>query len=194
MDSAASSSAPLQEIQIRLAILDDVETLVRLINAAFVVERFVFDGDRVDATGVRRHMNSGKFLLAEDVSEPVGCVYVEIRGKHGYVGLLSVAPQRQGTGLGRKLMDAAEEYFYGAGCVCVDLRVISQRTPLPAFYRHLGYAETGTASFPDDAHAKISGHFILMSQPLVSFHFPTVVLARENGNNSGSYFWSLGPK
>jgi len=52
-------------------------------------------------------------------------------------------------------MDAAENFFRQAGCVAVDLRVVSARTPLPSFYRHLGYLETGTAPFAPDVPAKI---------------------------------------
>ncbi|HEV1993536.1 MAG TPA: GNAT family N-acetyltransferase, partial [Candidatus Acidoferrum sp.] len=93
-----------------------------------------------------------------------GCVYVEIRGDRGYLGLLGVDPQRQGTGLGRKLMDAAENFFREAGCLAADLRIVSARTLLPAFYRHLGYLETGTAPFASDVPAKVPCHYILMSK------------------------------
>lgn len=140
--------------------------LSRLINAAFRVEQPFIEGQRINPNGVRAYMERGKFLLAEDPSGLVGCVYVELRGDHGYLGLLGVDPPRQGTGLGRKLMDAAENYFREAGCRAVDLRIVSARTPLPAFYRHLGYAETGTAPFPRDAPAKVPCHFILMSKCL----------------------------
>lgn len=152
---------------IRTAEEKDGGALTGLINAAFVVERFVFDGDRVDVVGVEAYMKSGKFLVAESEIGLIGCVYVELRGERGYVGLLSVEPQRQGTGLGRKLMDAAESYFRAARCKRVDLRVISQRTPLPAFYRHLGYEEIGTSPFPEAVQAKVPGHYIHMSKSLV---------------------------
>jgi hypothetical protein len=64
-------------------------------------------------------------------------------------------------------MDAAEDFFRAARCVAVDLRIVSARTPLPPFYRHLGYVETGTAPLPPDAPAKVPCHFILMSKTLV---------------------------
>jgi len=80
--------------------------------------------------------------------------------------LLGVDPLRQGTGLGRKLMNAAENYFREAGCCAVDLRVISARTPLPSFYRHLGYVETGTAPFAPDIPLKVPCHYICMSKSL----------------------------
>jgi len=109
-------------------------------------------------------MAKGKFLVADDTAGLAGCVYVELRGDRGYLGLLGVDPTRQGTGLGRKLMDAAESCFRDAGCRAIDLRVISARTPLPAFYRHLGYLETGTAPFAPDVHVKVPCHYVLMSK------------------------------
>jgi ribosomal protein S18 acetylase RimI-like enzyme len=146
--------------------LADVDALVHLINTAFRVEQPYIQGDRIDAAGVRSYMAKGKFLVAEAPTGLAGCVYVELRGARGYLGLLGVDPPRQGTGLGRKLMDAAEEFFRQAGCVAVDLRVISARTPLPAFYRSLGYLETGTAPFSPDVPVKAPCHYILMTKTM----------------------------
>jgi hypothetical protein len=64
-------------------------------------------------------------------------------------------------------MDGAEELFRDAHCVAIDLRIVSARTPLPGFYGHLGYLETGTAPLPPDAQVKVPCHFILMSKSLV---------------------------
>jgi len=148
----------------RVALPSEVDALTQLINAAFQVEKPFFEEERVNPERVRKFMESGQFLLAENSGELAGCVYVKVREGRGYVGLLSVDPAKQGTGLGRKLMEAAEEHFRAAGCRGVDLRVISPRTPLPKFYQHLGYAETGTAPFPADAQCKVQGHYILMSK------------------------------
>src|SRR5713101_3337407 len=144
---AAKPSSALESVHIRRAESTDVEALSALINIAFRVELPFIEGDRINPDGVRGYMKKGKFLIAEDSVGLAGCVYVELRGDRGYLGLLGVEPQCQGTGLGRKLMDAAENFFRQEGCVAVDLRVISARAPLPAFYRHLGYLETGTAPF-----------------------------------------------
>jgi GNAT superfamily N-acetyltransferase len=144
----------------------DIPALVLLINAAFVVEQFVFEGERINPQETQAFMDTGQFLIAESSEGVAGCVYVEIRGDRGYLGLLSVNPRYQGTGLGRKLVATAEHCFRAAGCCAVDLRVISQRTPLPPFYAHLGYAEVGAAPFSPALQPKVPGHYIVMSKSL----------------------------
>jgi ribosomal protein S18 acetylase RimI-like enzyme len=166
MNDAAKAASQSGAPRYRAADLRDVDGLVSLINSAFRVELPFIEGDRIDAARVRSYMAKGKFLVAEDSAGLAGCVYVELRGDRGYLGLLGVDPSRQGTGLGRKLMDAAENYFRQAGCNAIDLRVISARTPLPSFYRHLGYLEIGTAPFAPEVLAKVPSHYILMSKPL----------------------------
>jgi ribosomal protein S18 acetylase RimI-like enzyme len=166
MSEAARSFSKSGTLQIRAGDAADVDALVRLINAAFRVEQPFIEGDRIDAEGVCSYMAKGKFLVAGGSTALAACVYVELRGDRGYLGLLGVDPLRQGTGLGHKMMDAAENYFREAGCQAVDLRVISARTPLPAFYRHLGYLEIGTAPFAPDVPVKVPCHYILMSKTL----------------------------
>src|SRR5215472_18451087 len=167
MGQAGKSPVLENAPRIRMAAAADVKPLSRLINAAFVVEQPFIEGERVDPKGVRGYMEKGKFLVAEDSAGLVGCVYVELRGERGYLGLLGVAQERQGTGLGRKLMNAAENYFRAAGCQGIDLRIISPRRPLPAFYEHMGYAQTGTAPFAADVPVKVLCHYILMSKALI---------------------------
>ncbi len=166
MSEAGKTFSQSDALRFRVAELADVDPLVRLINAAFRVELPFIEGDRIDAEGARPYMAKGKFLVAEISTGLAGCVYVELRGDRGYLGLLGVDPPCQGTGLGRKLMDAAEHYFREAGCRAIDLRIVSARTTLPAFYRHLGYIETGTAPFAPDVPVKVPCRYILMSKSI----------------------------
>ena len=156
-----------QNIPIRQASDDDVEQLTRLINAAFVVEQVVFDGDRVDDLGVRAYMSGGVFLLAEDSHGLAGCVYIETREARSYLGLLSVQPARQGSGIGRQLVTAAENFAVQSGSRIMDLRVISARADqLLPFYQRLGYKFVRTEPFPSDLATKAPSHYILMSKSL----------------------------
>jgi GNAT superfamily N-acetyltransferase len=153
-------------LRIRLATTEDVDDLVRVINAAFVVERFFIDRDRTTGESVRALLAKGKFLVGEDPGgRIVAGVYMERRGDHGYFGLLSVVPERKRLGYGRQFIDAVEADFRAAGCRAVDIRVVNLRTELPPIYRRLGYVETGTQPF-EDPRASQPCHFILMSKPL----------------------------
>ena len=167
MTAPANSPIHREETRIRASKSSDIEELTRVINEAFVVERVAFDGDRVNMEQVGSYMDQGKFLVAEDGMLLMGCVYIELRGERSYLGLLSVVPDRQGLGLGGKLMMAAEDYARSQGSRAMDLRVISPRAELVPFYQHFGYEQTGTTPFPPDATSKVLGHYILMSKPLI---------------------------
>jgi len=86
-------------MRVRIAVAADAEAVTALINAAFVVEKFFIDGDRVNLEMVRGLLVKGAFLIAEDDTGMSGCVYVERRSDRGYLGLLSVDPARQKNGL-----------------------------------------------------------------------------------------------
>src|SRR5579864_8489534 len=115
-------------ISIRDARDEDVEAIVRLINTAFLVELFFIERDRTNSEMVRSLMKKGKFLLGHDGPSLVACVYVELRGERGYLGMLSVDPARQRMGLGRQLLVAAEDFFREAGCAFSDLMIVNVRT------------------------------------------------------------------
>jgi predicted N-acetyltransferase YhbS len=165
---AAPSNSPPSEskVRIRPASDADVPALAQLINAAFVVEQVVFDGNRVDDLGVRAYMSGGTFLVAEDSGALAGCVYIETRDNRSYLGLLSVQLARQGAGLGRRLVAAAEVLARESGSRAMDLRVISARGELLPFYQRLGYQVVRTEPFPANLIAKVPAHYILMSKRL----------------------------
>jgi predicted N-acetyltransferase YhbS len=153
---------------IRTAGPADAGAVTALINAAYQVERFFVSGDRTSEDEVRRHMAKGTFLIAEQDAAPIGCIYTEQRGDRGYFGLLAVDPAHHGQGLGRSLIERAEEHFRRAGCRAVDIQVVDLRIELPPFYRRFGYVETGTAPFTDPEKATRPCHFILMSKQLTA--------------------------
>ena len=158
-------------VSLRTGVERDVPAITRLINAAFQVERFFLDRDRIGTADVAERLKKGRFILAEDLSREkdsglAGCVYVELRGERAYIGLLSVDPSQQRSGLGRRLMAAAEDYARESGCRFADLLIVNLRLELPPFYRRLGYMEDGTAPFPAEANPKQPCHFIKMFKPL----------------------------
>ena len=152
---------------IRVADPEDAEAVSNVINAAFrKAESFLIDRDRIDLPTVRELLRTGAFLVAERNKVVVGCVHVEMRGERSYLGLLSVNPHGQMSGVGSKLMTAAEDYCAKAGSHFMDLRIVSVRKELPEFYHRRGYVETGTSPFTPGLEPKLPCHFVNMSKPL----------------------------
>jgi GNAT superfamily N-acetyltransferase len=153
-------------VEIRDATSSDAEAITDLVNRAFLVERFFVDGDRTSLAETSRLLETGKFLLAEIGGHVVACVYVELRGERRYFGMLSVDPSRQGEGLGRLLVAAAEDRCRHEGCREMEIHVVDLRQELPPIYRRLGYIEVGTEPFTEKERTKQAARFIIMTKPL----------------------------
>jgi ribosomal protein S18 acetylase RimI-like enzyme len=151
---------------VRAARAEDHAGLRRLINDAYLVERFFVDGERLAADELEALARRGTFLVGEDPTGAlVACVYVEIRGARACFGPLAVDPRCQGEGWGTRMVDAAEAEARAHGCEAIDITVASLRTELPPFYRRLGYEQTGTRPFTDPRKLR-DCHFIVMSKAL----------------------------
>jgi predicted N-acetyltransferase YhbS len=155
-------------IHVRLASDADRDRLIQLINSAYSIETF-FEGTRTDEERLSAMMRKGAILVAEDDSgRPLACVYTEVRGARGYLGQLAVDPVSQGAGLGRRMVEAAEDYLRRQGCEAVDIVVLSMRPELPPLYRRFGYVETGREEFhsPRPLKPGVECHCIVMSKQL----------------------------
>jgi ribosomal protein S18 acetylase RimI-like enzyme len=153
---------------IRIAAAADIPAMERVINAAFGIEGFL-EGERTNQAQLAEMMKKGVFLLGHDHSgELIASVYVEIRGDRGYFGMLAVDPTRQRRGIGRAMVEGAENYCLKQGCTDMDLTVLSLRPELPPLYRKLGYVESGTEEFRPSRPLKdgLGCHCIVMSKKL----------------------------
>jgi N-acetylglutamate synthase-like GNAT family acetyltransferase len=121
-------------MEIRLANIADVHAMVPIINSAYSVETFL-DGERTNADLLAKHMLEGQFLVAENETGIVATVYVELHGERAYFGMLAVDPSQQGTGLGRRMIEMAEDHARKHGCKVMDITVLSLRPELLPFYR-----------------------------------------------------------
>lgn len=148
------------------ATAEDAESVSRLINDAFRSERFFSDEDRTNPEEVRDLMKKGIFLLAEEGGDMVACVYLEPRGDRVYLGLLSVEPSRQKSGLGSFLMNTSEDYARSQGAHAMDLQIVNVRTELPSYYGRFGYVETGAIPFPPQKKTKMPCHLVIYSKNL----------------------------
>src|SRR5688572_7848628 len=154
-------------VPIRVAAPVDAARITDVINSAFrIAEGFFVDGLRISLAEVEQLLVKGSFLLAEAGDSLNGCVYVELRGERSYLGLLSVDPTCQKSGLGSVLMLEAENYCRERGSRFMDIYIVNLREELPPFYRRRGYVENGTTPFPEDVPTKMPCHFINMTKSL----------------------------
>lgn len=141
---------------ISVATHSDIPELLLLVNSAYrgeasrkgwTTEADLLAGElRTDAENLRELMEKENAVILqcrEEGSGLVGCVYLEKRGDRMYLGMLTVTPERQTAGIGKLLMQAAEEHAASEQCRAVYFRVLSGRHELVAWYERRGYRLTG---------------------------------------------------
>lgn len=142
----------------------DLPALATLVNRAYRGtgagrswdnESGLIDGARASIDLLRSEIEAkpaGALLVWREDGALRGCVWVEpMDGKSWYLGTLAVDPDVQNAGLGRRLLDAAENHIRAAGGRTVRMTVLEPRAALIAWYVRRGYATTGaTEPFPYD--------------------------------------------
>lgn len=98
----------------------------------------------------------------------LGCVNVADKGNGlAYLGLLCIEPTRQGAGLGRELIAAAEHHARAQfRCRTIEMTVIEQRRELIDYYRRRGWRETGERR-PFPVHLDPPIFMTVLAKPLV---------------------------
>jgi len=164
LQTESSKSVPAYS---RLATTTDLELLVKFINKAFARDNYFKRTDRTNSEQMTEYLRKGNFLLLEDLGELIGLVYIELRKKgRGYIGLLTVNPDKQGGGVGRQLMQVAEDFCRDHGCTIAEIDVINLRPELVAWYGGQGYEVVGEAPYPRPEILIQPCHFISLQKNL----------------------------
>lgn len=117
---------------------EDVEGVVALWEACGLTRPW--NDPRQDVADARRNPTS-TVLVARAGDDVVGSALAGYEGHRGWLYYVAVAPDRQGTGLGRRVVAAAEDWLRGAGAQKVRLMVRTTNTAVLGFYASLGYAD-----------------------------------------------------
>jgi len=140
--------------QIVKATVADVPQLNVLVNSAYrgdeskkgwTTEADMLDGTRVDEAALRDLIQKPgtTFLKYEEDGILLGCVELRIDGRKLYLGTLSVNPNIQNKGIGKKLLQAGEDHARQVGCSTMTMTVIDSRHELIDWYVRHGYVLTG---------------------------------------------------
>jgi ribosomal protein S18 acetylase RimI-like enzyme len=141
---------------IKPAILTDIIAIKNLLNNAYRGEaskrgwtseaHFITGSTRTNDTNLLQIMQQpGSIFLKYTNAEQqiIACVNLQQHGNKIYLGMFSVLPALQAGGIGKKILQAAEEYAKYLQCVSIYMSVISVRTELIDWYKRHGYADTG---------------------------------------------------
>jgi len=139
---------------VRLATIHDVAAVATLVNSAYrgeyakkgwTTEADLLEGSRTDAAALTELIAQENtfILLYHEASSLLSCVLLEVHQKKLYLGMLTVEPSYQGSGLGKKMLRAAEDFAHQQGCTSIYMNVITTRTELIEWYERHGYHDSG---------------------------------------------------
>ena len=142
----------------------DVPSIVALMNRAYreggadagwTTETDCFEGDRTNEAMLRQDIASNPdatMLIWRQLRNRslLGCVWVQPKGDGvWYLGSLSIDPREQNRGLGRQLLEAAENWVLQHNGRGIKMTVINVRDTLLDWYARRGYVPTNDSKpFP----------------------------------------------
>ena len=141
------------DITIARAEPNDVAELNALVNSAYrgesskqgwTTEADLLDGQRTDEDMLQDMISPSNAMMLKATLENkiVGCVYLRQDNDRLYLGMLTVEPTKQGSGIGKQLLKASEQQAKDMSCRSVYMTVITVRTELIDWYLRHGYKRT----------------------------------------------------
>jgi ribosomal protein S18 acetylase RimI-like enzyme len=139
----------------RTARAADAAAIVVLVESAYrgesglrgwTTESNLLDGRRTNVDDVLALIAgpNSRILLAERDGQLLASCQLEHRGDSGYFGMFAVDPEKQGDGVGKRVLAEAERFAVSAwACRQMRMTVIVQRDELIAWYGRRGYRRTG---------------------------------------------------
>ena len=126
------------------------EELLDVIRASFAYMDGVIDPPssvhRLTVQSLREKAAAELGFLAIAADEIAGCAFVAEKDDHFYLRKLAVTPAWQGRGIGRRLLQAAEEHASRVGKPILELQTRVELDGNQRLFATLGFVETGRTS------------------------------------------------
>ncbi len=155
------------------ASLEDISSLNTLINSAYrgetskkgwTTEANLLEGNRTNEEELKEILLDPKNTVLKYTNQGliIGSVLLVEKEQQLYLGMLTVSPELQNSGLGKKLLQASEEHALVLGLNRIVMTVISVRNELISWYERQGYVDTGVReAFPSIHSEGIIGNQVL---------------------------------
>jgi len=140
---------------IQPAALHDVPAILKIVNSAYhgqagskswTSEGHLVTGSRITEDNLRNYLQQATVTIlrcADEQGTIVGCVLLEKKPDTLYLGMLSVDPQLQASGIGKLLLAKAEVFAQQHQYKTITITVIDRRHELIDWYKRKGYKLTG---------------------------------------------------
>lgn len=161
----------------------DIAALSKLVNSAYrgdesrkgrTTEADLLEGIRIDEETLHQYLSDPNARILKCIDDDniiQGCIYLRREGDHLYIGMLSVSPRLQNKGIGKLLLQKAEQEAQKSGFKSIVMTVITMRKELIEWYKRHGYKETGEVQpFPKSekfGRPKVPLEFIVMEKVLL---------------------------
>ena len=131
-------------LEIRAAVAQDADAMRALARRAYegYVERIGRRPAPMDDDYAAR-VRDGRAWVARDGGQLIGLIVLVAADDHLLIDNVAVEPARQGTGIGRALLEFASERALNLGLTELRLYTNEAMTENRALYARLGYRETG---------------------------------------------------
>jgi predicted N-acetyltransferase YhbS len=153
---------------------NDIPAITKLVNSAYqgepgskswTSEGDIVAGQRTTADSVRNLLQQPSVTMLKCIDEQetmVGCVLLEKKENTLYLGMLSVNPHMQTSGIGKLLLQYGEGFARDCGYDTVTITVINRRHELIDWYKRKGYRSTGNSQPFTNQSSKALANFSFM--------------------------------
>lgn len=141
--------------QITIATINDAHAIVTLLNAAYRGE-ISQKGWTTEAHLIAGNTRTNLQEVADLIQLPnavflkytnadnnlIGCVNLQLKEEGIYLGIFSVHPFEQASGIGKQILQAAEEFAHQKNVHRIYMTVIDVRKDLIVWYERRGFTNT----------------------------------------------------
>ena len=136
------------------ATLDNVSEITILVNSAYrgetskkgwTTEANILEGTRISENELTETLSDANntILVYQENNKIIGTVLLTNKTTELYLGMLTISPELQNAGLGKKLLQAAEDFARSLHLPKIVMTIITIREELIGWYKRNGYRDTG---------------------------------------------------
>lgn len=138
----------VNELIIRPCTLNDAEGIIEVWRTCGLLAP---QNDPWQDIRIKLRLNDGLFLVAltenDGAYKVVGTIMGGYDGHRGWIYYLAVLPERQRSGLGRKLLGCMTDKLQAMGCPKINLQIRETNIQCRGFYESLGFAQDAVVSY-----------------------------------------------